>query len=734
MNKLKNFDFHSLCFPFLLLGLFLLNNPALLAADLVLATQSAVDAFNPVDGIHEGDLRISGNDILDLSNLSSLTEVTGDFSISDNPLLTNLNGLENLQKIGINLVIANNPVLSQLTSLVSLTTVGNSLFIIENDGLSDLSGLDGVQSDLIELNILQNDLLLNIDALQGISRVGSSIQILLNPELRTIDGLANIDQFCSEVLLESNPKLEQINGLSAIRVGTRLTLVNLNITNIDPLSHMTNAILNLVIASNAALVNVDGLSNLGVNNSFVLADNPQLATCCGAFPLFTNFSSIPSNLTIQNNLPGCNSLEEILEDCGLEGCNGPINISSQSEMDAFPDCTTLFGSIFIDGADITDLSPMSNLQMVTGSINIVNTGITSLAGLENLTTVGKTLAIVNCDLIPNLIGLDNLTTVNESFNIVQNDLLVNFTGLSTLTGSVGTYVVFDNPMLTDFTGPSFSEIFNSIYIARNPMLTNVDPLLSVVDTVGNFITLEFNEGMTSITGLQHIPYTREIRIIGMNSLENLDGLQGISGAIELLVIPINDVLTDISALSNLTSVAVLTIANNPLLNDCCGVAQVLDDPNSQVLITDNLADCASENAVLSFCGFPACNGDVTFDSQAQLDAWIPCDTLFGNLELMGEDITDLSPLNGLVAITGNLTIDGCTNLTSLQGLNQLQYVGGTLLFSQNDALTDFFGLEQLETIGQNLEIIGNDNIGSLQGLQGLMGTLDDLVLFGSISK
>ena len=204
-------------------------------------------------------------------------------------------------------------------------------------------------------------------------------------------------------------------------------------------------------------------------------------------------------------------------------------------------------------------------------------------------------------------------------------------------------------------------------------MTNLDPLLSLTDTVESDITLEFNDGLIDISGLQNIPYTKIVRIIGHASLQSLDGLEGLSGAMDQITIPINDVLVDISALSNIVSVKDLSVVNNPQLNDCCGVAQLLaaDTPPLSVNISDNLADCVSANAILLACGFPACNGDITFTSQSELDSWITCDTLFGNLQITGSDIVDLTPLNGLVAVTGNVNINNCSNLSSLNGLNQL---------------------------------------------------------------
>ncbi|MEO1263789.1 MAG: MopE-related protein [Bacteroidota bacterium] len=93
-------------------------------------------------------------------------------------------------------------------------------------------------------------------------------------------------------------------------------------------------------------------------------------------------------------------------------------------------------------------------------------------------------------------------------------------------------------------------------------------------------------------------------------------------------------------------------------------------------------------------------GNIFFFSQAQLDAWPTCYTVIqGNVTISGNNITDLSPLNNLEEITGNLTIYTNFALTSLEGLNNVETVGGSLSIYYNFLLADCCAIDNLLTNG-----------------------------------
>lgn len=116
------------------------------------------------------------------------------------------------------------------------------------------------------------------------------------------------------------------------------------------------------------------------------------------------------------------------------------------------------------------------------------------------------------------------------------------------------------------------------------------------------------------------------------------------------------------------------------------------------------------------------NGKV-FLSQDQIDNFqtdFPgCTEIEGNVLITGGNITDLSGLNVLETIGGELSIAYCDSLISLSGLNNLTAIGGNVDLSTNPMLKDLIGLDNLTSIDGYLWIEYNDSLQSLDGLEGL---------------
>jgi hypothetical protein len=107
----------------------------------------------------EGDVKISGDDIIDLNGLSQLTYVGGDLSIYGNDSLEDLSGLDNLVTIGGDLNIgkdlhpwgtSGNPSMTSLIGLDNLSSIGGNLFIAYNPSLTELFGLDSLSAASID--------------------------------------------------------------------------------------------------------------------------------------------------------------------------------------------------------------------------------------------------------------------------------------------------------------------------------------------------------------------------------------------------------------------------------------------------------------------------------------------------------------------------------------------------------------------------------------------------------
>jgi len=102
----------------------------------------------------------------------------------------------------------------------------------------------------------------------------------------------------------------------------------------------------------------------------------------------------------------------------------------------------------------------------------------------------------------------------------------------------------------------------------------------------------------------------------------------------------------------------------------------------------------------------------------QINFW-PCDTVTGNLIIRDSDLTNLTGLNGLIAVNGTLTVLRLDSLNNLDGLSNITTVGGLSLIKVN-VLTDISGLSNLSNITTDgLTIENTPNLSNLDALQGL---------------
>jgi len=115
-----------------------------------------------------------------------------------------------------------------------------------------------------------------------------------------------------------------------------------------------------------------------------------------------------------------------------------------------------------------------------------------------------------------------------------------------------------------------------------------------------------------------------------------------------------------------------------------------------------------------------CPPSVFFTTQAEIDnfpiQYPNCKEILGEVQITGDNITNLNGLNAITYIGGGLTIWYTSNLVDLSGLENLTEVDA-LVISENDALTEISSLSNLAQIHSWITIIGNPNLNSLEGLE-----------------
>ena len=431
-------------------------------------------------------------------------------------------------------------------------------------------------------------------------------------------------------------------------------------------------------------------------------------------PLFTNFKKCLLLL-----LMVAGSFLSQAQDCP----STDYILTSQAEVNAFPaGCDAIVGSLTVSGADITDLTPLSNVTTVGWNLTIQNNPLlASLNGLDGINSVGFQFIIKNNPLLTAIDGFNNLTTLGR-LQIESNSGLLSVNGFTSLAAVTDRFRIQGNPNLVSLGGFVTVGQAARMTISNNPSLTSIANFISLTQINFGELTIIFNFSLTSLDGLSNI-----------GSINN-------NGS--------------------------LTIANNTSLTDCCAIHDLLNTPGAvtgAITIQNNDTGCDSEPEITTYCedadmdGFnivdgdcnddddtiypnapELCNGidddcdgdvdegifgftftgDVTFNTQAELDAWPPCySAIAGNLTISGADITDLSPLNNITSVSGDFYIKDNTLLTNVGGLSSLANVG-KLFIQTNPVLNDLSAFSNLTSCTQ-LWIIKNISLTNLIGFSGL---------------
>jgi hypothetical protein len=315
--------------------------------DFVLSSQAEVDAFNCEEVT--GSLTISGNDITNLNALSKLKMVGGHLMLVGNGSLSNVDGLSALTQVGVDasgfnpsasITISDNPVLKNLDGFSSLTIMRGPIIISGNPQLETVNGFSLITRTSFELRISNNSQLKSIDGFKSLGFIGSffgaTLVIENNASLLNVDGLSAFQgvggKFAS-VKITNNGSLSNINGLKSLNsissFGASLDISgNPVLKNLDGLASLTRIGIesfgSMVIENNASLENLDGLASLrsgpifSPSSRIIVVKNPVLSKCDGLRPLLESMGSEAveehiklGNINVSENGGGC-TIEDIV--------------------------------------------------------------------------------------------------------------------------------------------------------------------------------------------------------------------------------------------------------------------------------------------------------------------------------------------------------------------------------------------------------------------------------------
>lgn len=329
--------------------------------DVYLHSQADVNDFQALYGSGSvcdtvtGSLTIAGSDIGDLAPLSDLTTIGGRVTVESNPLLESLDGLAGLTSIGIvchpfgstceSLVIRNNATLLTIDALSNLTASEGNVEITDNPLLTNLDGLSGITRIERMLYIARNQSLTQISGLSSLTGVGvngnTGVSIVGNPSLVNLNGLGSLSR-ASWLVLENNDALTDVDGLSNLSsLDTDLYIDdNDALTSLDGFAGLHGGMGYIQIQGNDALTNLNGLSLVEqLDSGLYVGGNASLADCQGVVKLIDPIDDyepgpgpdewgIPDviyGVEFSNNLPDCNSVNDVLGSTRLSEINAGLN-------------------------------------------------------------------------------------------------------------------------------------------------------------------------------------------------------------------------------------------------------------------------------------------------------------------------------------------------------------------------------------------------------------------------
>jgi hypothetical protein len=271
--------------------------PCLAYGNYYLTSQAEVDSFQyvyPGCSEIEGSLNIGGEDITNLEGLSVINSINGDLEIG-----FLFHGWD-----------YHNPLLESLNGLDNLTNVDGFVQIWYNSSLSDLSGLEQLTEIGGKFEIFRNDNLISLAGLDNLETIGGYLGLMDNDNLISLAGFVNVSTIGEGIYISYNDALTGLEGLD-----------NINAASIDNL---------------------------------LIRDNNSLSTC--DVQSICNYLAAPNGtITIEDNAPGCNSQEEIIEACSFGTEESAFSIQ-QSAVTVYPNPTSgvlSFGFRFPDSGKVT---------------------------------------------------------------------------------------------------------------------------------------------------------------------------------------------------------------------------------------------------------------------------------------------------------------------------------------------------------------------------------------------
>lgn len=479
---------------------------------ITLTSQAEVDAFavNYPNCTSIENLDISGNNIIDLTPLSNLVQVSQIF-IHDTGLLQDLSGLDNITSpseiLGPYVIIQDNQSLTDISSLSNLNTTSpngyGGIGIRRNPSLLSLDGLQGFSTIVEFVDILDNDSLTNLNGLNNV--IGADdFEIKGNDSLINLQGINSFT--LGDILIENNASFQSLIGLnSGFSSGIQL-VQNPIIENLEGLE-VVASLFGLFLDNNSSLSDLSAIENIqigsGTDATLVITNNPNLVICdySSVCNTISSCESLFCSIQIENNAPGCNSIAEVAYECALipsnDDCNNAINLELGQMVEAY----NTFGT---QSPQIPSCNNSVNRIDVWFSFNTGDEGVFDIVvegGAFNLQVWEGDC--FNLTQVPDACGMNQLLGATVQFNTeyyiqVWSDGTDRATGLFDISVDNTTLNVEDDE-------------FNALVLFPNPVNSelhfkgmNIVSSISVLNALGQKVMTAFPKNLEGILDVSEL--------------------------------------------------------------------------------------------------------------------------------------------------------------------------------------------------------------------------------------
>lgn len=439
----------------------------------------------------------------------------------------------------------------------------------------ELEGVSEIQGSLI---IAHADTLASLHCLKkvtGALEIGATsfcpVCPPFEPALQDLHGLELLEEIGDGLRVNSVSKLRTFDGLEGLRVikGGLSIIASRALESIAALRGVTKFDGALWISDAMLLEDLSGLDGITALSDLHLEGDKEAGFDLG-FKSLHGLEGLTrlGGLTIID-APNLKSLQALSKVTDFEGAVQLTQLDSLESIDGPSTAGRLVSIDLVEDAALTNLDGLSNLLTVDATVHLENLRrLESVSGVRALQTVGDTLSLVSLPALASLSGFESLRSVG-GLTLETLPALTNVDALSHLR-SIGK---------------------NGLSIKSVPIET-LAPLEGVTGTVGEIHVEETQ--LSDLTGLGHVDKVKGLASISNNEvLTSLSGLDGLN-SVAALSLDSNRSLTSLAGLSSLTSIGdttAITITNSPLLPQC--QAQAFADRFGATCVTPCTRYCAT---------------------------------------------------------------------------------------------------------------------------------------------